>query len=115
MKAAPGKITYYTGKYQLAELEPIARRVTGFCAEDCPAPKGEVVSQFGTGKVAFKAVFAKLKSVGFNGPIMVEGVKVGATASYPRTSGGRGAGGEGTVNGRSDREFLQTVAGSTRA
>ncbi len=39
------------------------------------------MSQFGTGKVDFKAVFAKLKSVGFNGPIMVEGVKVGATAN----------------------------------
>jgi len=38
----------------------------------------EAISQFGTGKVDFKAVFAKLRSVGFNGPIMVEGVKVGA-------------------------------------
>jgi sugar phosphate isomerase/epimerase len=28
------------------------------------------MSQFGTGKVDFKAVFAKLKSVGFNGSIM---------------------------------------------
>ena len=42
------------------------------------------MSQFGTGKVDFKAVFASLKSVGFNGPIMVEGVKVGATAAKRR-------------------------------
>jgi sugar phosphate isomerase/epimerase len=53
------------------------------------------MSQFGTGKVDFKAVFAKLKSAGFNGPIMVEGVKVGATAE------------ETTANARANREFLE--------
>jgi sugar phosphate isomerase/epimerase len=90
-----GNIIYYTGKDPLTELEPIARHVTGFCAKDCPAPKGEVMSQFGTGKVDFKAVFAKLKSVGFNGPIMVEGVKVGATAE------------ETTANARANREYLE--------
>lgn len=95
-----GNIIYYTGKDPLAELEPIARHVTGFCAKDCPAPKGEVMSQFGTGKVDFKAVFAKLKSVGFNGPIMVEGVQVGATAE------------ETTANARANREFLERVVGS---
>src|ERR1043166_8076816 len=74
-----GNIIYYTGKDPLAELEPIAKHVTGFCAKACAAPKAEVMSQFGTGKVDFKAVFAKLKSTGFHGPIMVEGIKVGAT------------------------------------
>jgi len=92
-----GNIIYYTGKDPGSELEPIARHVTGFCAKDCPAPKGEVMSQFGTGKVDFKAVFTKLKSVGFNGPIMVEGVKVGATAA------------ETTDNARANREFLEKV------
>ena len=53
----------------------------------------EVMSQFGTGKVDFKDVFSKLKRVGFNGPIMVEGVKVGATAE------------ETTANARANREF----------
>jgi sugar phosphate isomerase/epimerase len=95
-----GNIIYYTGKDPLAELEPIAKHVTGFCAKDCAAPKAEVMSQFGTGKVDFKAVFAKLKSVGFNGPIMVEGVKVGATAE------------ETTANARANREFLEKVLGS---
>jgi sugar phosphate isomerase/epimerase len=94
-----GNIIYYTGKDPLAELEPIARHVTGFCAKDCPAPKGEVMSQFGTGKVDFKAVFAKLKLAGFNGPIMVEGVKVGATAE------------ETTANARANREFLEKALG----
>src|SRR6267143_2100631 len=89
-----GNIIYYTGKDPLTELEPIAKHVTGFSAKDCPGPKGEGMSQFGTGKVDFKAVFAKLRSVGFNGPIMVEGVKVGATAE------------ETTANARANREFL---------
>ncbi len=53
------------------------------------------MSQFGTGKVDFKAIFAKLKSVGFNGQIMVEGVKVGATAE------------ETTTSARVNREFLE--------
>ncbi len=95
-----GNIIYYTGKDPLTELEPIAKYVTGFCAKDCAAPKAEVMSQFGTGKVDFKAVFAKLKSVGFNGPIMVEGVKVGATAD------------ESTANARANREFLEKVLGA---
>ena len=95
-----GNIIYYTGKDPLAELDPIARYVTGFCAKDCPAPKGEVMSQFGTGKVDFKAVFAKLKSIGFNGPIMVEGVKVGATAE------------ETTANARANLQFLERVIAS---
>jgi len=95
-----GNIIYYTGKDPLAELEPIAKYVTGFCAKDCAAPKAEVMSQFGTGKVDFKGVFAKLKSIGFNGPIMVEGVKVGATAD------------ETTANARANREFLEKVLSS---
>lgn len=90
-----GNIIYYTGKDPVTELEPIAKYVTGFCAKDCPAPKGEVMSQFGTGKVDFKAVFAKLKAAGFNGPIMVEGIKVGATPQ------------ETTANARANREFLE--------
>jgi sugar phosphate isomerase/epimerase len=90
-----GNIIYYTGKDPLAELEPIAKYVTGFCAKDCPDVKGEVMSQFGTGKVDFQKVFAKLKSAGFNGPIMVEGVKVGATPD------------ETTANAKSNREFLE--------
>jgi sugar phosphate isomerase/epimerase len=92
-----GNIIYYTGKDPVAELEPIAKHVTGFCAKDCAAPKGEVMSQFGTGKVDFKAVFAKLKSTGFHGPIMVEGIKVGATPA------------DTTANAKANREFLEKV------
>jgi len=58
------------------------------------------MSQFGTGKVDFKSVFAKLKSVGFNGPILVEGVKVSATAE------------ETTANACANREFLEKAVSS---
>ena len=85
------------GKDPVTELAPVAKYVTGFCAKDCPAPKGEVMSQFGTGKVDFKAVFTKLKSAGFNGPVMVEGVQVGATPEQT------------TANARANREFLEKV------
>jgi len=99
----PGNIIYYTGKDPLAELEPIVQYVTGICAKDCPGPKGQVMSQFGTGKVDFKALFERLKAAGFNGPIMVEGVQVGATPA------------ETTANARANREFLERVLAGKNA
>lgn len=95
-----GNIIYYTGKDPVAELDSIAEHVTGFCAKDCAAPKTEVMIQFGTGKVDFPAVFRKLKSAGFNGPIMVECCKIGATPQ------------ETTANARANREFLEKVLAS---
>ena len=53
--------------------------VSGFCAKDCAEPKGDVMIQFGAGKVDFAGVFGVLKSAGFNGPIMVECCAVGDT------------------------------------
>jgi sugar phosphate isomerase/epimerase len=92
-----GNIIYYTGKDPVEELKPIAQHVTGFCAKDCGEPKGDVMIQFGTGKVNFAAVFGTLKAAGFDGPIMVECCKVGATA-------------EATMaNARANREFLEEV------
>jgi sugar phosphate isomerase/epimerase len=92
-----GNIIYYTGKDPVEELKPIAQHVTGFCAKDCAEPKGDVMIQFGTGKVNFAAVFGTLKAAGFDGPIMVECCKVGATA-------------EATMaNARANREFLEEV------
>jgi len=92
-----GNIIYYTGKDPVEELKPIAQHVTGFCAKDCGEPKGDVMIQFGTGKVNFAAVFGTLKAAGFDGPIMVECCKVGATA-------------EATMaNARINRVFLEEV------
>jgi sugar phosphate isomerase/epimerase len=95
-----GNIIYYTGKDPVAELESIAEHVTGFCAKDCAAQKADVMVQFGTGKVDFAGVFKKLKSAGFNGPIMVECCKIGATAQ------------ETMENARANRLFLEKVLAS---
>lgn len=92
-----GNIIYYTGKNPVEELKPIARHVTGFCAKDCGAVKGDVMIQFGAGKVDFAAVFGTLKAAGFNGPIMVECCKVGATAA------------ETMANARANRTFLEQI------
>jgi sugar phosphate isomerase/epimerase len=92
-----GNIIYYTGKDPIEELKPIAGHVTGFCAKDCGAPGGDVMIQFGTGKVDFAGVFAVLKAAGFDGPIMVECCKVGATAEETMT------------NARANRVFLENV------
>jgi sugar phosphate isomerase/epimerase len=90
-----GNIIYYTGKDPVAELAPIAEHVTGFCAKDCGAPKSDVMIQFGTGKVDFVAVFQRLKAAGFNGPVMVECCRIGATPA------------ETTANARANRLFLE--------
>ena len=92
-----GNIIYYTGKDPVEELKPILQHVTGFCAKDCAVPKGEVMLQFGLGKVDFKAVFAKLKGAGFKGPIMVECCKLSDVPA------------EVTENAKANREFLEKV------
>ena len=92
-----GNIIHYTGKDPVEELKPIAAHVTGFCAKDCGEVKGDVMIQFGTGKVNFAGVFAVLKAAGFDGPLMVECCKVGATAE------------ETMANARANREFLEAV------
>jgi sugar phosphate isomerase/epimerase len=92
-----GNIIYYTGKDPIEELKPIAQHVTGFCAKDCAAVKSDVMIQFGTGKVDFPGVFGVLKAAGFDGPIMVECCKIGATAE------------ETMANAKANREFLEKV------
>jgi sugar phosphate isomerase/epimerase len=95
-----GNIIHYTGKDPVAEIEPIARHITGFCAKDCGEMKGDVMIQFGEGKVDFVAVFKKLKATGFKGPVMVECCKVGQTAE------------ETAANARRNREFLEKILAS---
>jgi sugar phosphate isomerase/epimerase len=95
-----GNIIHYTGKDPVAEIEPIASHLTGFCAKDCGEVKGDVMLQFGDGKVDFEAVFKKLKAGGFDGPVMVECCKIGATPE------------ETMANARANREFLEKVLAS---
>jgi sugar phosphate isomerase/epimerase len=92
-----GNIIHYTGKDPVAEIDPIAEHITGFCAKDCGEVKGDVMIQFGAGKVDFAAVFRKLKSAGFNGPVMVECCKIGQTPE------------ETTANARANREYLERI------
>jgi sugar phosphate isomerase/epimerase len=95
-----GNIIYYTGKDPIAELEPIAAHVTGFCAKDCAAPQADPMIQFGTGKVDFAGVFRKLKAAGFNGPVMVECCAIGPTPTATME------------NARANRLFLEKVLSS---
>ena len=74
--------------------------MTGFCAKDCGAPNGDVMIQFGAGKVDFAGVFRALAAAGFDGPIMVECCKVGATAE------------ETMANARANRTFLENILAS---
>jgi sugar phosphate isomerase/epimerase len=90
-----GNIIHYTGKDPVEELRPIVQHVTGFCAKDCAEPRGEVMIQFGTGRVDFAGVFKVLKSSGFDGPIMVECCAPGDT---PEAT---------AANARANREFLE--------
>ncbi len=92
-----GNIIYYTDKDPVEELKPIAQHVTGFCAKDCGAPQGDVMIQFGTGRVDFVKVFQTLKAAGFDGPIMVECCKVGVTAE------------DTMANARANRLFLERI------
>jgi sugar phosphate isomerase/epimerase len=95
-----GNIIHYTGKDPVAEIDPIAKHITGFCAKDCGELKGDVMIQFGAGKVDFVGVFKKLKQGGFDGPVMVECCKVGQTPE------------ETTANARANREFLEKILAS---
>ena len=111
-----GNIIYYTGKDPIEELKPIAKHVTGFCAKDCGAVKGDVMIQFGTGKVDFAGVFATLKAAGFDGPLMVECCKVGATAErrwptprQPRVPGGGIGEAQGGLAQGSDLVFHMSI------
>jgi sugar phosphate isomerase/epimerase len=111
----PGNIIYYTGKDPVKQLDIVAPYITGLVGKDCSVSVrqermwgdpsfgrkqgglSEVRMQFGEGKVDFVATFRKLKSVGFHGPIYVEGTLAGDTL-------------EATIaNARANREYLIKV------
>lgn len=92
-----GNIIHYTGKDPVTEIDPIAPHITGFCAKDCGELRGDVMIQFGAGKVDFRAVFQRLKAYGFAGPVMVECCQVGPTVAATM------------VNAQANREFLVGV------
>ncbi len=67
-----GNVIHYTGEDPVAEVERVAPYVTGFCAKDCAERGGDVMIQFGDGKVDFAGVFRRLQAAGYNGPVMIE-------------------------------------------
>lgn len=75
----PGNAIYYKGDDPIDAFVPIAKRVTGLCAKDCARQRGEVMISFGEGRVDFPALLTRMKVEGFSGPILIEGVRVGAT------------------------------------
>jgi sugar phosphate isomerase/epimerase len=75
----PGNILHYTGADPVEAYVPLAKHVTGFCAKDCARRSGEVMMTIGEGKVDFPALFARMAATGFDGPILIEGIKVGKT------------------------------------
>jgi sugar phosphate isomerase/epimerase len=115
-----GNVIYYTGKDPVAQLEIVGPYMLGVVAKDCmgphfmereagapsfgssvPDPRGdEVMIQFGAGKVDFAGMFKKLKAIGFNGPIFVEGTAVGETVEQT------------IANARANREFLEKTVAS---
>jgi sugar phosphate isomerase/epimerase len=94
-----GNIIYYTGKDPIEELKPIAQYITGFCAKDCSGKKGDVMIEFGTGKVDFHGVYQELKKAGFSGPSFVE------------CAGGKTLA-EVTASARANRLFLEKIFAS---
>jgi sugar phosphate isomerase/epimerase len=115
-----GNVIYYTGKDPVAQLEIVGPYMLGVVAKDCmgphfmereagkpsfgssvPDPRGdEVMIQFGAGKVDFAGMFKKLKSIGFSGPMFVEGSAVGETVEQT------------IANARANREFLEKAIAS---
>lgn len=67
-----GNIVHYADIDPVTDVARIADQVAGFSAKDCSRRGGDVMLQFGEGKVDFKGVFDQLKKAGFNGPVMVE-------------------------------------------
>ncbi len=71
--------------------------MTAFTAKDCAAKGGEVMIQFGEGKVDFPGIFRRLKTAGFKGPIMVESCAIKSTPA------------ETTANALANRKFLEAA------
>lgn len=67
-----GNIIHYTDADPVVDVARVADFVVGFSAKDCGGKGGDVMLQFGEGKVDFKGVFAQLRKSGFDGPVMVE-------------------------------------------
>jgi sugar phosphate isomerase/epimerase len=94
-----GNIVHYTDADPVVDVARVAEFVVGFSAKDCAARGGDVMLQFGEGKVDFKGVFAQLRKAGFEGPVMVECCRGKSLSDL-------------TENARANRLFLEQVFAS---
>lgn len=83
-----GNIIHYTDADPVADGVRIAPYTTGLCAKDCAGRGGEVMIQFGEGKVDFQALFPQLKKAGFQGPVLVECCRGNTPGELVRNSAG---------------------------
>jgi sugar phosphate isomerase/epimerase len=67
-----GNIVHYTAANPVADVARVADLVIGFSAKDCAQRGGDVMLQFGEGKVDFRGVFQALQRRHFSGPVFVE-------------------------------------------
>jgi len=98
----PGNTIYYTEGDPVAAYVPIAKQVSGLCAKDCARRRGDVMIPFGEGRVDFPALLTRMNAAGFDGPILIEGVRVGATAE------------ETAANAKANRLFLERAVAAAR-
>jgi sugar phosphate isomerase/epimerase len=94
-----GNIVHYTDADPVADVGRLAELVVGFSAKDCGHRGGDVMLQFGEGKVDFASVFQTLQKARFRGPVMVECCR-GSTRK------------EVAANVRRNREFLERLLAS---
>ena len=94
-----GNVVHYTDADPVVDVARVASLVAGFSAKDCAKRGGDVMLQFGEGKVDFKGVFTQLRKAGFDGPVMVECCR-GRTPS------------ELTVNAKANRLYLEQLFAS---
>ena len=91
-----GNIVHYTDADPVVDVARVASLVAGFSAKDCAVRGGDVMLQFGEGKVDYKGVFTELRKAGFDGPVMVECCR-GKSLS------------ELTVNAKANRLYLEQL------
>ena len=94
-----GNIIHYTNADPVVDIARVASLVAGFSAKDCAVRGGDVMLQFGEGKVDFKRVFTHLRNAEFDGPVMVECCR-GKTLS------------ELTINAKANRLYLEQLFAS---
>ena len=94
-----GNIVHYTDADPVVDVARVADLVVGFSVKDCGGKGGDVMLQFGEGKVDFKGVFSQLRKCRFDGPVMVECCKGRSLTEL-------------TINAKANRLYLEQLFAS---